>query len=355
MWNQGKHLASAIITLVDPNGTHGFGTAGGLDIYSVSADDVTAIDEQIRQADHQWRKAGALRVNEAQLEHLRQVLETRQAEYKYALAQSRNSFRLRHLRAVHRFVRTGLPRFGKAAVMGYATAILCGLSLLLSPLLFSSLQGALGGAFLFTALMSGLLNVTLLVLWPTEIRRITYLQLERQRRDAEEQVYDLRSSLAQAKSEYEKAQQCFATGKRVDDIRRRRGELVALLGSAKYQLLHSDWRLMRGVDFEQFLHRVFEMLGYQVRTTKASGDQGADLLVTGKGKLIAVQAKGYEKSVGNHSVMEANAGMLFYRCDSCVVITNSYFTRHAKQLAQANGCELVDGSQIPDLIEGRIY
>ena len=100
---------------------------------------------------------------------------------------------------------------------------------------------------------------------------------------------------------------------------------------------------------------MFESLGYQTQVTKASGDQGADLLVIGKGRKIAVQAKGYADGVGNHAVMEVVAGMNFYQCNSCLVVTNSYFTQAAISLAVANGCRLVDGAQIIELIEGRIY
>ena len=59
-------------------------------------------------------------------------------------------------------------------------------------------------------------------------------------------------------------------------------------------------------------------------------------MVTGKGRKLAVQAKGREESVGNKAVQEAVASMAFYGCDSCAAITNSRFTRAAIQLAQAN-------------------
>jgi HJR/Mrr/RecB family endonuclease len=112
---------------------------------------------------------------------------------------------------------------------------------------------------------------------------------------------------------------------------------------------------MRGVEFEHFLARVFEMLGYQVELTKVSGDQGADLVVTGKGKRIAVQAKGFAGSVGNDAVQEVVASMPCYKCDCCVVVTNSSFTPGAKRQAAPWSCRLIDGAQIPALIEGRIY
>lgn len=138
---------------------------------------------------------------------------------------------------------------------------------------------------------------------------------------------------------------------------RARQEVLSLeqvLADRRYQLMHRDWRSLRGVDFEDFLADVFRELGYHVETTKASGDQGVDLIVTGKGRRIAVQAKGYADPVSNSAIQQVHTGMVFYQCVSCVAITNSRFTGPAQTLAVAVGCLLVDGSRIPDLIAGRI-
>ncbi|MBX9582164.1 MAG: restriction endonuclease [Gemmataceae bacterium] len=134
----------------------------------------------------------------------------------------------------------------------------------------------------------------------------------------------------------------------------RHRRLEQLLTSERYHLLTTDWRTLRGVPFEEFLTRIFRLLGYQVQTTKASGDQGVDLIVVGKGRRIAVQAKGYEGSVGNKSVQEAFAGQTYYGCTACVVVTNSQFTSGAIELARRVGCQLIDGGQIPALIDGAI-
>jgi len=72
------------------------------------------------------------------------------------------------------------------------------------------------------------------------------------------------------------------------------------------------------------------------------------------GRTIAVQAKCYAGSVGNAAVQEAHAGKSFYGCDSSIVITSSVFTSGAIKLANAVGCVLIDGSQIPKLIRGEI-
>jgi restriction endonuclease Mrr len=136
--------------------------------------------------------------------------------------------------------------------------------------------------------------------------------------------------------------------------RQRKERERALAQSRQYQLLRCNWRAMRGKQFEDFLQQVFEALGYSAQTTKASGDQGLDLILTGKGRKIGVQAKGYTSKVGNHAVQEAHSGKDYYGCDCCVVITNSNFTRQARKLAARIGCRLISGSEIPDLILGHL-
>ena len=241
-------------------------------------------------------------------------------------------------------------------VFSGTAAVVCALSILLSPFVFPcSLAAASVLAMLLTVTGSCLATAALVILWPTESKRLTFQRLQGKCKEYRQRADTLRPAVAQAWAEYNRLQESLTLCIRLDQARKKRDQLAALLASEKYQLIHSDWRSMRGTDFEHFLSRVFQTLGYQVQLTKASGDQGADLLVMGNGGKIAVQAKGYADSVGNHSVMEVVAGMTFYGCDSCVVITNSYFTPTAMRLAQANRCRLVDGGQIPDLIEGRIY
>jgi hypothetical protein len=98
-------------------------------------------------------------------------------------------------------------------------------------------------------------------------------------------------AVRQAKEEYEVAHE-------------RHQKLIQLLRSRRYQLIQTDWRSLRGIAFEDFLGDVFEELGYSVDKTKTTGDQGVDLILTGKGGRIAVQAKGYKDNVGNGSVQE---------------------------------------------------
>jgi HJR/Mrr/RecB family endonuclease len=121
------------------------------------------------------------------------------------------------------------------------------------------------------------------------------------------------------------------------------------------RLRSTDWKVLQAIPFENFLEQVFLEWGYGVETTKTSGDQGVDLIVSKDGIMTAIQAKGYLSStVGNDAVQQAHTGKTIYRCQRCAVITNSTFTSSARQAADAVGCLLIDGEKIPLLIEGQL-
>ena len=97
---------------------------------------------------------------------------------------------------------------------------------------------------------------------------------------------------------------------------------------------------MDGRDFEEKLALLFERKGYRVERTPYVGDWGADLIVASDGRRTAVQVKRWKKRVGPHAVQEAVAAKAKYNCQEALVVTNSYFTVAARELAKANGVEL---------------
>lgn len=124
-------------------------------------------------------------------------------------------------------------------------------------------------------------------------------------------------------------------------------------------LLRVDWRPLRGGEFEDFVRRVFEHLGFSVEMIGGSGDGGLDLILRNNGVQIGVQCKGYSKNVGYDAVQEAVAGSALHGCTKSIAITNSEFTGPALKAAKKlrrNGvvCILIGGSQLPDLIRGRM-
>lgn len=109
--------------------------------------------------------------------------------------------------------------------------------------------------------------------------------------------------------------------------------------------------VMSGVEFEEFVGKIFVKLGYTIEITKASGDQGVDLIAKKDGKVLAIQAKCYSGVVGNHAIMEVVAGMKYYDCNCCMVVTNSTFTPAARELATANNVELWDRNELKERME----
>lgn len=113
----------------------------------------------------------------------------------------------------------------------------------------------------------------------------------------------------------------------------------------------NDIDLMTSIQFEKFLHKYFTKQGYKCKQTKTSGDQGVDLIAEKDGLIIAIQVKHYSTSVGNRAVQEVVAGMKYYNANRGMVITNSYFTKSAIELAKANNIILWDKKALREKIK----
>ncbi|SHK91946.1 restriction endonuclease [Desulforamulus aeronauticus] len=107
---------------------------------------------------------------------------------------------------------------------------------------------------------------------------------------------------------------------------------------------------LKGDKFEIFLKRMFKDLGYYVEMTARVGDYGADLILLKDGYKISVQAKRYSKNVGLRAVQEVYASLERYVCDKGIVVTNSYFTQSAKNLANDTKVELWDREKLKEVL-----
>lgn len=108
---------------------------------------------------------------------------------------------------------------------------------------------------------------------------------------------------------------------------------------------------LNGYEFEDFLKKLFSRMGYQVEQTRLSSDQGADLVVVKFGEKTVIQAKRYGGKVGNYAVQEIMAAISLYKAQNGMVVTNSYFTPAAVELARANRIELIDRDALKNLVE----
>lgn len=113
----------------------------------------------------------------------------------------------------------------------------------------------------------------------------------------------------------------------------------------------SDIDTMSGLDFEHFIGNLFSAMGYKVEITKASGDQGGDLIIEKFGERTIIQAKRYSGAVTNSAIQEVVAAKAHYNCIKSLVITNSYFTKSAMELANSNNVELWDREKLEEQLE----
>lgn len=122
--------------------------------------------------------------------------------------------------------------------------------------------------------------------------------------------------------------------------------VLSIKDSAKRKKINQSGILevdkMTGIQFEKFLMVRYSKMGYKVKETPATGDFGADLVLSKDSTKIIVQAKCYSKSVGIKAVQEAFSAKEHYKSDEAWVITNNYFTKAAKKLATSTNVKLID-------------
>lgn len=109
---------------------------------------------------------------------------------------------------------------------------------------------------------------------------------------------------------------------------------------------------MTGEEFESWCGWILKQVGFvNVRFTPSTGDQGVDILAQKDSIKYAIQCKCYSSTLNNTPIQEVVAGKTFYGCHVGTVMTNSYFTKGAKSLADATGILLWDRDYIQKLLQ----
>lgn len=130
---------------------------------------------------------------------------------------------------------------------------------------------------------------------------------------------------------------------------------VIIVGKIVYRLYEkqklsksgiSEIDSMGGKTFEKYLEALFEKLGYRVERTQYIGDYGADLVTTKDEVKTIIQAKRFKGKVGIKAVQEAVAAKGYYSCSKAMVVTNSFYTKPAIELAKANDVQLWDRNDL---------
>ena len=102
-------------------------------------------------------------------------------------------------------------------------------------------------------------------------------------------------------------------------------------------------KIRDGEEYEAYVAKLLRRQGFRdIRFTARTGDYGVDLLARHGRHWYAVQCKYYTGAVGGAAVQEAVAGMAYYGCERALVVTNSYLTPNAHNLARANGVDVLE-------------
>lgn len=104
---------------------------------------------------------------------------------------------------------------------------------------------------------------------------------------------------------------------------------------------------LTGPQFEQWVADLMRRTGFtRVEVSGGAGDLGADIFAfTPSGRLVVVQCKRYQvgRTVGSAEVQKlAGTARAIHEADIAAIVTTSWFTRPARELAAVLGVGLVD-------------
>jgi hypothetical protein len=104
-------------------------------------------------------------------------------------------------------------------------------------------------------------------------------------------------------------------------------------------------------------HKIAKLLAQSVphasiEVTKASGDQGADIIFTTSKHKVIIQVKYYSQPVGNSAVQQVYSAKKYYSGTSAAVISNADYTTSAKDLAEKLNVILMHEDEVYTLFSG---
>ena len=111
-------------------------------------------------------------------------------------------------------------------------------------------------------------------------------------------------------------------------------------------------RHLSPTEFERLVGDLYAAMGFTVTVTKASGDDGVDVIASKSGRTKAVQCKRYgdNTKVGRPEVQMLYGAMTHIGADSCAIVTTSDFTQQAREAANKLGVQLIDQDKLLELL-----
>lgn len=102
------------------------------------------------------------------------------------------------------------------------------------------------------------------------------------------------------------------------------------------------WLSLNPTDFEVAVGDLFLDKGYEVWTTRASGDHGVDLHLEKEGKKFVVQCKTYKKTLGPNVARDLYGTMTAQGADKAFLVAPSGFSQATKEFCNDKPIILLD-------------
>lgn len=118
------------------------------------------------------------------------------------------------------------------------------------------------------------------------------------------------------------------------------------------ELLATNKLLMDGHVFEYFCADLLQIEGFKnIEVTKASADNGVDIIATKNNKKYIFQCKCITHTCSNKAVQEIVSANTIYHADVMGVICNTSFSDQAKMLANQNGVQMMSIGNIRHMMD----
>ncbi len=112
----------------------------------------------------------------------------------------------------------------------------------------------------------------------------------------------------------------------------------------------SSAKRMDPIAFEHMVGALFERMGYEVRTTVASGDDGVDLYVRQGRRTAVVQCKRYQGDVGSPLMRDLYGTLLHNNADEAYMVTTGNISNQARRWAEGKPIQMIDGFALVEWI-----
>lgn len=116
--------------------------------------------------------------------------------------------------------------------------------------------------------------------------------------------------------------------------------------------LSTNFSNLTHFEFEHFVAKLFQKMGYQTTVTKKTGDYGIDVLAKKDNDMIAIQVKknSHGNNVGDVVVQNTLGSMWRYKANKAIIITTSDFTVMAHEQAKEAPIELWNKTKLHQIV-----